>query len=37
MDEGGYNGKDGSYRQHIVEVGYYVVGVMKDNIQGRVS
>lgn len=29
----GYNGKDSPYRQHIVEVGYDIVGVVKYNIK----
>lgn len=37
MYEGGHNCKYSSYGEYVVEVGYYVVGVMKDNIQGGVG
>ena len=33
VNEGGNDGKYGSHRQHIVEVGYYVISVMENNVQ----
>lgn len=32
MDEACYDGKDGSYREDVVEVGDYVVCVVKNNV-----
>lgn len=32
MDKASYDSKDCSYRQDIVEVGYYVVGIMEYDV-----
>lgn len=37
MHEAGNDCKYSSYGENIVEVGYYVVSVMKDNVQRRVG
>lgn len=32
MDEGAKNGENSSHRENIVEMGYYVVGIMENNV-----
>ena len=32
MNKAGENSKDGPYGQNIVEMGYYVIGVVKDDV-----
>lgn len=32
--ESTHDGKDGSHREYVVEVGYYVVCVVEDDVQG---
>lgn len=37
MDECAHNGKDCAYRQNIVEVSYYIVCIVKNDVKGRVG
>lgn len=34
MYEPTHDGEDGSHREYVVEVGYYVVCVVEDDVQG---